>query len=325
MPNVKWIEVTYDPGATLEVLVLDQETGYILDNADGEFRAAPADSRVDIPEHTIANGFAYDIPGLYVLEEDRAAWLNGAKTILAYESGGNVVVRSTVMNITNDADESTAPATGSFTYQQVIDDANVKLKNQTYQNWEATVLLSVLNDAVQLAVHAAALRDPDQYASESNLALTVLGGNGPYNCPTDMKFDLWIRDDQTTPKKITKINPEDTRHHEGTGRPQGYWIKGRGPAKVYFDLTPDQSRTFVLTYIPAIARAASADLATYVPLDAPFFEPLVQWVTKFAGDIDEYNTMTEGEKIVLMTNMVQSIVARRANPPRLTVRGITGF
>lgn len=213
----------------------------------------------------------------------------------------------------------------SFTYQQVIDDADIKLRNVDKQNWDADIGLSLLNDAIQYLLHAAAFRDPDQYATSYTIPLLVATGYGPYDLPAAFKHEVRILDDQTQPKPIVKINKVDSKHGSGSGRPSGYWLQGRNPTKIYFNMQLDVNRNFTLEYIAVIARQSSAGLGNYVPLEPYFFEVLVQWLVKFAGDMDEYLTMTEAEKIKLMNSMISGIVARRANPPRLTMSGISGL
>ena len=212
-------------------------------------------------------------------------------------------------------------ASGSFTYQQVIDDANVKLKNTGGQQWDATQLLSLLNDAVQLAAHAAAILDPEQFASMFDIGLSVASGYGPYSLPDDFKYDMMIENDLTPPKPIDKINRSKSRHASGSGRPQGYWLQGRAPVNAYFDLAPADSYTYKLYYIPVIARQTSDGLTEYVPLEAYFFEPLVTWLVKFAGEMEEYITTTEDQKLAAMMQSLRSIIVQRSNPLVLNVRG----
>ena len=327
MANEKRYTFTYDPGFSLEVEVLDDLTQFGLDNADGAFRSVPATPRIPVEEFLAANGYPRDVLGEYVFSDDRTAWPNGPKTIILYEAGGTIPVRSMQISITNDAVDAVTGA-GVFTYQQVIDDANVKLRNADGQQWDATVMLSLLNDAIQLALHAASLLDPEQYATTYDIPLTVAGGYGPYDLPADFKMDLFIENDLATAnpadRRIAKINRWKSRHGSGSGRPAGYWLQGRAPVRVYFDLAPDADRTFTLFYIPFVARQSSAGMGNYVPLDGAFFEPLVQYLIKFAGDMDEYMTMTEDAKIAQMSGVVSRMLSVRSNPIFLSITGV-GF
>jgi hypothetical protein len=122
MPNEKRISFTFDPGTVLEGIVLWDETpNMIMDDVDGVFREVPADPRTDILEHLVANGFAYDIPGRFVLSESRTAWPNGNIDLIVYVFGGATPVRSLGFACEGDTLVETAPLVdASLTIRQQI-------------------------------------------------------------------------------------------------------------------------------------------------------------------------------------------------------------
>lgn len=80
MANDKEIKVSYSiTGVTVQVRIKRETDGFLLDDADGSFGAAPADSLVDLTEHAT-------IKGLYELTESRTAWDDGKYTVAAYVS-----------------------------------------------------------------------------------------------------------------------------------------------------------------------------------------------------------------------------------------------
>lgn len=103
---IKKITASSDTGKSLLVTIIDETTGNILDDTDGVFRTETAcvDDLIALTEHLIANGFDSDIPGLYALSENRAAWLDGDKTLLFREDGSNNVIGSDQMRTGGDVD-----------------------------------------------------------------------------------------------------------------------------------------------------------------------------------------------------------------------------
>lgn len=80
MPNVKEIKIPHSTtGLTVQVRIKREADGYLLNDADGAFASAPADSLIDTTEHGT-------LKGLYELSESRTAWNNGKYTFTAYVS-----------------------------------------------------------------------------------------------------------------------------------------------------------------------------------------------------------------------------------------------
>ncbi|HAS53454.1 MAG TPA: hypothetical protein DCS42_04605 [Nitrospiraceae bacterium] len=103
---IKKITASYNTGASLTVTVIDDETGNILDDTDGIFRAEglAADIRMAIPEHLVANGFTADIKGLYEHSGNRVPWPDGDKTLLFRKVGSDDVIWSDQMRTEADTE-----------------------------------------------------------------------------------------------------------------------------------------------------------------------------------------------------------------------------
>jgi hypothetical protein len=85
MPSVKSISLHTAQGTALTVYVIVQRNsdGYLLDDSDGAFKSAPADSYLSLAEHST-------IKGRYEVAESRVLWADGAYSIAAYiQSGGS--------------------------------------------------------------------------------------------------------------------------------------------------------------------------------------------------------------------------------------------
>lgn len=68
-------------GLTVYAVVIQLDTGYYLDDADGNFAAAPADPYQEVTESAT-------LAGRYTYNESRYAWANGAYEILCYSQLG---------------------------------------------------------------------------------------------------------------------------------------------------------------------------------------------------------------------------------------------
>jgi hypothetical protein len=68
-------------GLTLYCVVKREADGYLLNDADGAFAAAPADPYVAMSEHAT-------VKGLYTKDEARTAWNNGLYTVAVYSQVG---------------------------------------------------------------------------------------------------------------------------------------------------------------------------------------------------------------------------------------------
>lgn len=320
MAKEKLFELPYatQGKTTIYGIIMQRSTGFYLDDATGLFASDPADRYMAAVEHAI-------LKGLYQISESRSAWHDGAYICVWYDQIGDtpnpetdLFLGTTLMQVVLDGAAEPVTA-GVFTYQSVLDDVNVKLRNSDNQNWEASPLLSLLNDAVQLMSHALAMGVPEAFASSVEIPILTATGYGPYNLPLDFKYEAMILDDQTPAKELRKINRAKSRHAVSTGQPREYFLEGRFPVKMYFGSRPDRDRTYTLYYIPQIAR--TADATTYVPLEGFCFEPLVQAVCKFAGQMDEYLTMDEDQKLAIMMQYVGQIIVARANPVEISIGG----
>jgi hypothetical protein len=208
----------------------------------------------------------------------------------------------------------------AVTYQAVITSANLKLKNtNNYQKWTLATMLDALNDGVQLMLHSLGYSNPPMFGSQANVSLTVLGEHGPYNLPSDFKAPFLLLDDSIPAQEVLKKSRLTSTHEQGTGCPTEYWLEGFNPTKIYFNSKTDIDRTFVMYYLSQKAR--ETDVNQNIPLPDYCMEPLVQWVVKMCGDIDEYETSTEAQKLAFMDSIVESIVLANAPETILEVEG----
>jgi hypothetical protein len=81
MPNTKRIQSGWITALTLYCIVKREADGYLLNDADGAFAAAPADPYILMSEHAT-------IKGLYTKDEARAAWNDGLYTVAVYYQVG---------------------------------------------------------------------------------------------------------------------------------------------------------------------------------------------------------------------------------------------
>ena len=72
MPNVKSIKVFYtDIGLDLYGIFQDDDTGALLDDVDGVFRATPSSAYIHFTDCSSATPA---IPGKYIINESRTDW-----------------------------------------------------------------------------------------------------------------------------------------------------------------------------------------------------------------------------------------------------------
>jgi hypothetical protein len=81
MANTKRVQSGWITGLTLYCIVKREADGYLLNDADGAFAAAPADPYVALSEHAT-------IKGLYTKDEARTAWDDGLYTVAVYSQVG---------------------------------------------------------------------------------------------------------------------------------------------------------------------------------------------------------------------------------------------
>lgn len=92
MANVKKLFTTkIASGKTVYCIVRREADGYLLNNADGSFAAAPADSKLRMTEDPV-------ITGLYEVSESRVAWNDGRFKAFIYALG-SVSITPTVGGI----------------------------------------------------------------------------------------------------------------------------------------------------------------------------------------------------------------------------------
>jgi hypothetical protein len=68
-------------GLTVYCVIRREADGFLLNDADGAFSAAPADPYIAMTEHATLNG-------VYEASEARAAWSNGLYTVIIYRQTG---------------------------------------------------------------------------------------------------------------------------------------------------------------------------------------------------------------------------------------------
>ena len=97
MANAKEIKVAHSTtGVTVQIRIKREADGFLLNDADGTFAAAPADSLVDLTEHAT-------LKGLYEKSESRTAWDDGLYIVSAYISTDlNTIIASGEIDIVDD-------------------------------------------------------------------------------------------------------------------------------------------------------------------------------------------------------------------------------
>lgn len=89
MPNAKKISLFHSAtGKTIYCIVRRAVDGFLLDDADGSFGAAPADPYLALVEHAT-------IKGLYEASESRSGWSDGKHELFAYEQAGGLPAPAT--------------------------------------------------------------------------------------------------------------------------------------------------------------------------------------------------------------------------------------
>jgi hypothetical protein len=79
MPNVKKFGTTkVNTASTVYAIVRREVDGYLMDDADGTFAAAPADPYVSLTEDAVIKGF-------YEVSESRTAWEPGWYKVFFYQ------------------------------------------------------------------------------------------------------------------------------------------------------------------------------------------------------------------------------------------------
>lgn len=85
MANAKKITAHTDTGKTVYAVITREADGYLLNDADGTFAAAPADPYLSLSEHAT-------IKGRYDVSESRTAWNDGRYIVTVYRQAGGTPV-----------------------------------------------------------------------------------------------------------------------------------------------------------------------------------------------------------------------------------------
>ena len=157
MPNVKKIiQPNSETGKTIYSIIKREADGFLLNDADGTFSAAPADPYLSLSEHAT-------IKGLYEVSESRAVWNDGRYTVTIYkQSGGSpapasdTVVGGGEIVIKDDLE----------TYQDVL--ASTRLAASGYTAPDNAGITAILDDTGTSGVVVAA-------GSKTGYALSAAG------------------------------------------------------------------------------------------------------------------------------------------------------
>lgn len=209
----------------------------------------------------------------------------------------------------------------AFTLQNVADDARQYLKDTATSNntYADALLLRLINDGIQIIRRIGSQIDQFMFASSSTIALTAAAGYGPYSLPA--AFERMVRIEDSDNDEVLRGSRALSDHNDVSGEPDKYFIEGRNPRKIYFNKTPDSSYTFTYWYVPTETRAAA--LSETVPLDDYIREALVQWTIKMAGQVREYDTKDEDERLAIMMPLVSNIFIAGAQDIDFEVVGLS--
>ena len=103
--TIDWSET----GKTVYCIIRREADSYRLNDADGAFANAPADSFISLAEDAV-------IKGRYELSESRAVWNNGSYTVAIYKTSGSptpasdTIIGSGEIYILSDVEITSAPA-----------------------------------------------------------------------------------------------------------------------------------------------------------------------------------------------------------------------
>lgn len=103
MPKIKHLEAGALIGTTVVIRVRRMIDGYLIDGADGIFKASPGTNGLSASPYT-------QLPGIYYVDENRQKWDDGEYTIASYDDGG--VLLGGPIQISLRGDEIIAPDDG---------------------------------------------------------------------------------------------------------------------------------------------------------------------------------------------------------------------
>jgi hypothetical protein len=321
MPQEKLFELPYSTAGktTIYGIVMQRSTGYYLDDATGAFAAAPADKFLAATEHAVMSG-------LYQISESRAEWSDGYYLCAWYDRTGasedptvDPLLGTTTLTVSSDVDVSSPSLATGYTYDDIKADALIDLKGSGKAAYGDTLMNKLVRDAVQIARKTVAQRCPEMIWTTK--AISLLEDNaGPYDISVDFESVVKLLDEEDNEIETSFRGKYNVANR--TMKPDGYWIEGYAPARIYVNATPDQAYAWTLYYIATIAR--QTDFTQDVPLPSFFREALTVWVVKFAGGIEEYNTVDEDAKISLMESLMSKILLTRAPAREISWSGV-GF
>ncbi len=207
----------------------------------------------------------------------------------------------------------------AFTYDDIISDARVDLKDTAAATWSAATMLKFANDVVQLARKAIARMNPEMIWTSKGINLE-LNNPGPYAISSDFESPVDLFDEYGKP--VGRSYRGQYTVSQRSGKPDGYWIEGHAPANIYVTKMPNQAYAWTLYYIATVARAAGA--STSIALPDFLREKMAVWLVKYAAENKEFETMSEDRKIALMERHLADILTARASDMELTISGV-GF
>jgi len=210
----------------------------------------------------------------------------------------------------------------SMTYQQIINTAQVSLRDKQGANWDATTdLLPLLEIIVQVMRTIMGNTNPEMIWVETTITLDSTTGYGPYYiggiAPIDFKSIARMESDQHS--TVERGSREKSKHNTSNGRPDEYWLEGFNNTKIYFNrgIPAGSSYVYHVWYIPIVSRAVV--IGDTLAMPDYFYETLVFWLVKLAGNMDEYITESEDSLLTAFTPVVSSILDSRAGELQVEV------
>lgn len=319
MPNIKLFELPYSTTGktTIYGIIMQRSTGYFLDDSSGAFTQAPADKYVAAVEHAV-------LKGLYQISEARLAWTDDSYICVWYDQVGGApdpnadsFLGTTTMRVASDAEVVLPAGAGGFTYNDIKTDALIDLKGQSKAAYKDTLVNKIVNDAVQLARKVIAASCPSMIWQSKAIGL-VAGNSGPYEISSDFESPVMLLDENN--REVDMSYRGEFNVPQRKGKPDGFWIEGHSPANIYVNATPNKAYAWTLYYIATIARVVDFD--SYVPLPALCREALAEWVVKWAGQSQEYDTTDEDVKLKMMHGMLSDILRSRRPKIAFSVSGV---
>ncbi len=141
MANAKDIFLPYQSTGLIGTYmrVRQVSTGFLLDNADGDFRAVPATPNIPLAESS-------NLPSVYFKSENRLDWTTGEYDIVGYD-GSNALICGATLYILNDTEVSQATLMEYMEFIKNVEDGNWELVNNKwiYYDTDGTTILRQFN------------------------------------------------------------------------------------------------------------------------------------------------------------------------------------